>query len=339
MDKNRFLTPQDACVLPSFSQAASSPRTEEQECRSNPVSGKAPEELNPGSIERLETLVEANHPSRYDVGGLPVKIYTLGRFSAIVDKRPVELAKKPLTLLKVLIALNGRDVQEEDIAALVWPHSDGDVALQNYATTLHRLRKLFAINDLILTKNGRVSLNAEICYVDIWVFQRLVGLADSIKTRENIEITRKIDLLENAVQVYRGAFLEADGEVLACLVRMRERLRSKFARCIWELSEYYEQQCLYRQAVQVYERALEMDDATEELYRRLIMCYFRLNQRSAGCAVYQRFKKSLKETMGLAPAREMEDLYERLLNGDTPGVKPGACEGVSAELISVKPTV
>lgn len=319
MDKKSVLLGQ---AIP-FSQAISLPKAQ-GERSPYPDSAKAPEEYKLYSIERPEPLVKANHLSRYGVDGLPVKIYTLGRFSALANERPVELAKKPLILLKVLIALNGRDVAEENIAALVWPDSDGDVALQNFATTLHRLRKLFAINHLIVSKNGRVSLNGENCYVDIWVFQRLVGLADSIKTRENIEITRKIDLLENAVQVYRGAFLNADGEVPACLARMRERLRSKFTRCIWELSEYYEQQGLYRQAVQVYERALEMDDATEELYRRLMMCYFRLKQRSAGCTVYQRFKKTLKETMGLAPAREMQDLYERLLNSHTPEVKTDA---------------
>lgn len=263
--------------------------------------------------ERDYPSLNSKHCASCHPGNMVVKIYTLGRFSAVINEQPVELAKKPLTLLKVLIARSGRDVPEEDIAAVVWPDSDGDVALQNFATTLHRLRKLFRTPDAISSKNGRVSINAGICYVDIWAFQRLVSLADSIKTG-NIESSRKIEILENAVQLYRGAFLEADSEGLAGVSRLRERLRSKFARCIEDLSEYYEHKGLYKQALHIYERSLEIDDAIEELYRGLMIRYFRQRQSSGLYAVYQRYKKVRQATTGLAPNLEMQDHYERLIN-------------------------
>ncbi|MBP2676213.1 MAG: malT, partial [Deltaproteobacteria bacterium] len=74
----------------------------------------------------------------------PVKIYTLGRFGFLVDDRPVEFGRKvqqrPLSLLKALVALGGREVPEPRLAELLWPESDGDMAHHSFIVALSRLR-------------------------------------------------------------------------------------------------------------------------------------------------------------------------------------------------------
>ena len=56
----------------------------------------------------------------------PVRIHTLGRFSLVIGGRPVSAAddlqqKKPLELLRILIALGGRDIRIRDVIGEVWP--------------------------------------------------------------------------------------------------------------------------------------------------------------------------------------------------------------------------
>ena len=64
----------------------------------------------------------------------PIKIYTLGRFEIIRDDEPLHFSgkeqKKPLELLKALIAFGGRDVPEERLTDALWPDADGDHGAQ-----------------------------------------------------------------------------------------------------------------------------------------------------------------------------------------------------------------
>ncbi|MGO8756157.1 MAG: hypothetical protein ACLQHK_13110, partial [Gallionellaceae bacterium] len=76
----------------------------------------------------------------------PIKIYTLGRFSIVRDGAPVRFAargqRKVVELLKALVALGTRELDEVRVTDALWPEAEGDKAHQAFKTTLHRLRKL-----------------------------------------------------------------------------------------------------------------------------------------------------------------------------------------------------
>ena len=50
--------------------------------------------------------------------------------------------KKPLELLKALVALGGEGVETGRLAAILWPEAAGDAAKVSFDSTLYRLRKL-----------------------------------------------------------------------------------------------------------------------------------------------------------------------------------------------------
>jgi LuxR family transcriptional regulator, maltose regulon positive regulatory protein len=89
----------------------------------------------------------------------PVKIRTLGPFSIVLNNEPLRFSgkapKKPLELLRGLIAFGGRRVSESMIATALWPH--GGDPMQALATTLHRLRRLIG-EESIERQNGYLSL-------------------------------------------------------------------------------------------------------------------------------------------------------------------------------------
>lgn len=118
--------------------------------------------------------------SDVDSKTFPVKIRTFGRFIIEVDERSLDFStkvpRKPLELLKVLIALGGEGVSVENLSEALWPESDGDRAYRAFVTTLKRLRTLISRQSLHLL-DSRLTLDPHLCWVDAQEFTKLLSLA------------------------------------------------------------------------------------------------------------------------------------------------------------------
>lgn len=239
----------------------------------------------------------------------PVKLQTFGRFSLALNGMPVVFShktpKKPIALLKLLIALGGRDVSERQLADVLWPDKEGDAAHDALAVNLHRLRKLLGDSDAIILRDGRVSLDPNRCWVDCWAFERLLGEAAGACGE------RRASLTEKALALYRGAFLECDLDEPWSL-SMRERLRGKFIRHSAELARQREEAGLWEKAVDTYQRGLEADGLAEEFYQGLMRCYHHLDRRAEGIAVYRRLRHVLSVVLGITCSPGTEALFREL---------------------------
>jgi LuxR family transcriptional regulator, maltose regulon positive regulatory protein len=231
----------------------------------------------------------------------PVKIYTLGRFSMLVDGKPLQSAgraqRKPLELLMALVALGGRDVSESQLTEALWPDADGSAAHEVCAVNLHRLRKLLGYDRAISLQGNRFSLDPGCVWVDVWAFER--GLA------------APQPVLDRALALYRGPFLGKDAD-LSWALPMRERLRAKFTRHLsqWGASLLKEKD--FDLAITILERGLNVDPLAEEFYRHLMLCYQGLSRRAEAIGVYQRCQKTLSTALGVSPAPETIALYQTL---------------------------
>jgi LuxR family transcriptional regulator, maltose regulon positive regulatory protein len=234
----------------------------------------------------------------------PVKVYTLGRFGLLADDRPVEFGRKvqqrPLSLLKALVALGGREVPEARLAELLWPESDGDMAHHSFIVALSRLRKLLGKEEALVLKEGRLSLSNRHCWVDVWAFERFLGQAE--KARKEGKETEAIRLSEKALSLYRGPFLSF--EELSFAVSRREKLRGGFLGAVTHLGKRYEEAGRWEEAVSCYGKGLEADDLAEELYRRLMVCHLRQGQEAKALSVYRRCRKTLSSILGVDPSAE-----------------------------------
>ncbi|MCB1826268.1 MAG: hypothetical protein KDJ54_17520, partial [Candidatus Competibacteraceae bacterium] len=176
----------------------------------------------------------------------PVKIYTLGRFGLVVDDQPVTFGRKaqrkPLELLKILIAWGGRDVNQARIADALWPDTDGDSAQQALTTTLHRLRRLLSHEHALSVRDGRLSLDPRYCWVDIWCLERRISQILTWVREVNGGGAASRDLAtatQALLRAYRGPFLGQDLEPWT--MQMRDRLRDRYLTCLDELGGYWEQ--------------------------------------------------------------------------------------------------
>ena len=242
----------------------------------------------------------------------PVKVYTLGRFGLLADDRPVEFGRKvqqrPLSLLKALIALGGRDVSEARLAELLWPDADGDMAHHSFTVALSRLRKLLGKEEALVLKEGRLSLSNRHCWVDAWAFERFLGQAE--KAGKGGKGTEAIRHFEKTLSLYRGPFLAF--EELPWAVSLREKLRNGFLGAVTHLGKCYEEAGRWEEAVACYGKGLGADDLAEELYRRLMVCHIKQGQESKALSVYRRCRKMLSSVLGVDPSAETRVIADSL---------------------------
>ena len=241
----------------------------------------------------------------------PLKIYTMGKFEIYKEGKPIRFSRKvqekPLQMLKALIAMGGTEVGEDLIADIIWPEAEGDLSQQSFSTTLHRLRQLLGHEKVIQRQEGRLILDRRLCWVDIWAFEDLLRGAE-VQWKKG-EKKAAIHQMEKAMEIYTGPFLSREADQ-PWAVSTNERLRNKFLRTVEKLGDYWEKAGQWEKALDFYQRGLEADDLAEEFYRRLMICYERLDRRAEALAVYLRCQKVLTARLGIEPSLTTQNLYK-----------------------------
>jgi DNA-binding SARP family transcriptional activator len=270
-------------------------------------------------VARKCNLVPNTPPLHLKNWPWPVKIHTLGRFGLMIDGKPLRFPKKaqrrPLEMLKLLIALGGREVEENQLSDFLWPDTDGDRAQQSFKTNLHRLRKLMVHPEALIRKGRKVTLNQDYCWVDIWHFERLVGETDRIVKEEAEKSVSKdviIGHLQKVVDLYKGPFLNSEG-TSAWHTPTRERLRNKFVRSVLMLGHIYEQSGKMDKALDLYQKGIEIENLVERFYQRLMSCYYQLGQKADALFFYRQFKDTSVSLLGIGPSEETETLRKIIL--------------------------
>ncbi|MBX3641430.1 MAG: winged helix-turn-helix domain-containing protein [Nitrosomonas sp.] len=234
----------------------------------------------------------------------PVRIYTLGRFDVLLDGVPLRFARKaqhkPLELLKCLCAYGGHAVNLSLLTDALWPDSEGDAAEQALRTTLHRLRKLLKHARSIRMEDRYLSFDPDYVWVDSIVFDRVAHLPDVAPVS-----------IQRALNWYRGHFLE--GETACWALHFRDRLRTHYIGMTERFGDLLEQSKNWQDAATCYLKAIEAEPAAELFYRRLMVCYTRLSQRTEALFTYQRLRHALRSHLGIGPSQETLLLYQTLV--------------------------
>jgi LuxR family transcriptional regulator, maltose regulon positive regulatory protein len=93
----------------------------------------------------------------------PVRIRAFGAFSLEIEDRAVSFSgkapKKPLELLKALVAMGGTNVDIGWLGDQLWPETEGDAARDAFHVTHSRLRKLLPMEGVLILSEGKLSLN------------------------------------------------------------------------------------------------------------------------------------------------------------------------------------
>ncbi len=268
-------------------------------------------------VEYVQNLIRKTHlvPDDYvsanDAWPWPVMIYTLGRFEIHLDGKPLPPRRKApyrvLRLLKAIVALGGNEVATSRLIDALWPDAEGDTGQENLHKSLQRLRRLLAIDDLIRVRDGKVSLNRRMCWVDAIAFQTLIERAGDLN---NQPPHAGAPVFEQAMALYRGPFLDGD-DAYEWTDQCRERLRHHFAQAVQHVSDWKTTAGQEQAALTCLENGLEVDPLTEPLYPRLIRLLYNVERQDDAKQVLARYHKTVIMA-GREPSAEMQAMAKSL---------------------------
>jgi DNA-binding SARP family transcriptional activator len=246
----------------------------------------------------------------------PIKVHTLGCFEILKDDQPLyfegKTQRKPMALLRALIALGGSDVPENKLIDIVWDGSlEGDQQ-KAFDVTLHRLRKLLGHDRAIQVSDRRVTLNREIVWVDLWALEHQLAGAVPVAHAtlpDPVQLERSAPAILN---LYRGHFLDGEADA-PWLLPVRNRLNGRFQRFVMRLGDHWEAAGDWGRAAELYERAVELDALAETFYCRQMVCLREQGRRAEAIDVFRRCRQMLSVTLGVKPTEATEAVYRGLI--------------------------
>jgi DNA-binding SARP family transcriptional activator len=268
-------------------------------------------------LVRKRNLMPEEPPLDIEAWPWPIKIHTLGQFQVLKDGQPLQFShkvqRKPLALLKTIIALGAQNVREEILLDTLWPDSDGDAARFALNSAIHRLRALLGHEDTIIRQDNEVTLNPRRCWLDLSAVERLLQKAEAIPDHdEEVASATKIELINRAAKLYQGPFLGDDPES-SLGNRRSDRLRRRLVRLLAGVGQHWEGQERLSDAIQSYEEALRIDPCAEDICRQLMTAYHRLGRPSEISTTYRFCKDALQAQVGTLPSAATDTLLNTLL--------------------------
>ena len=285
-------------------------------------------------IKALESATEEDYVRqlikrfRFSARGVPaylknwpwlLEIVTMGSFALVKKGQPLKFGRKaqrkPLQMLRLILALGGSQVAEERVVDALWPEADGDMGHRSFSITLHRLRKLLGSSKVIELRNGCITLEKDYCWVDAWAFESLCDKAEGFwksgKTEE--ELNKAVEMSCKAMALYRGSFFSSLSDEPWTLVS-RDRLRNKYLNLAGKLAAHWQRCQSMDLALECYQRCIEEEPIDEEPYFNLMVYYRQLGRREKALAVYTRYRDILSSVYGIEPSEQIKKLRMSILN-------------------------
>jgi DNA-binding SARP family transcriptional activator/predicted ATPase len=251
-----------------------------------------------------------------------LQIHLFGGLTIQVNGRRItDLATRKAEALLIYLVCNPQTHQRETLADLLWDDLPAERAAGNLRLTLNQLRKHFA--PFLDVTRQTIALRQDVeCYLDVREFTQILAAR-----------SHDGDMLDNALALYRGDFLQGF------------HLRDARGFSEWQASQsdYWQQQARthmqalialysahsnYTQAIAWASRVLALDSLDEAAHRQLMLLLARSGQRTAALRQYRACQQIMQQELGIDPEPATEALYQRItrMSAQRPHNLPG-CTG------------
>jgi LuxR family transcriptional regulator, maltose regulon positive regulatory protein len=265
-------------------------------------------------------LVPEHVPHRIETWPWRYRLRALGSFE-VTREDPDTLSNRddeirpslrgvPLRLLQTILTLGARGVRDAELIDAIWPDAEGDSGRRVFDTTMHRLRRQLGDDQVLRLRDGRVSLDTRLCWIDIWALDDLI-----------LEVERELKsgagrcILENLAQrllgVYRGPLLGGDAQA-DWAHAARERIAKRFSRAAEALGRALENEGLSVNAAALYRRALEGNPLAEPVCAGLMRCAVAIGRAADAALTFEEYRNQLAISTDAKPGAEIASLYAQL---------------------------
>jgi len=241
-----------------------------------------------------------------------LRVRTLGRFEISISGTTLTFMhkqpRKPLALLKAIIAFGEVDVPLPKLIDALWPELDGDSAHHAFEVALTRLRKILKVQDAVFSHDRALSLNC----LQVWTDLRALDALAARTAGRSEDADHPGHHTEAVLGLYQGEFLAADGDSPWILSR-RERARTAFAKVVSQEGQLLEARGQWERAIHWYQRSIGVDPLSELFYQGLMRSCLALGRVGDGLEAHRRLVHALRGSSGRAPSAASEALRRQLM--------------------------
>jgi DNA-binding SARP family transcriptional activator len=246
-----------------------------------------------------------------------IEAFFFGPFRVLVNNRPIENwpSKKGKSLFAYLLLNHKKKIFRDVLMDIFWQKSNPDSARNCLNVTIHGIRRVLEEidhrSDYVLFKDECYYLNPKIgIWLDVEFFRKTWRNAQSIEHAKGLSAA--VSSYQKAAKIYNGEFLEAEiYEDWSSLDR--ENLKEIYLVILDKISE----NCLLnndlQDAISLCEKILEKDICREDIYRRLMTCYYHFGQRDKALRTYRKCAMALKSELEAEPTKTTIDLYREII--------------------------
>lgn len=246
----------------------------------------------------------------------------LGGFQVWVGTRPIQdkswRLRKASGLIKLLALAPGHRLHRERVMSLLWPTLDTSSALNNLHHTLYIARRALkpapaAASSYLGLRGGRLTLcPAGQLWVDVEAFEEAAARARR---------TRESGAYRAAFELYVGELLPEDRYEDWAEGR-RIELRTTYLTLLGEVAELHEADGDLGAATDALQKIVVHEPAHEAAHAGLMRLYALGGQRYQALRQYEQLEGNLRRELGTVPEAAIQRLYEEILTGRVPSIKP-----------------
>ncbi len=259
----------------------------------------------PLSADAQVTLVEPEPP---------LHIYGLGRAQVVVGERMVTSGDwRSITSRDVFFYLLCQGpATKEELANTFWPDLPPGRLRSTFHITIYRLRRALDPLETVIFEDERYHFNRRLNYnFDVETFEHLLVQASAI---EAVNPSRAVELYSQAVELYRGEFLEDyASDYDEWRVMRATELSQRYLQALESLGSMLLRQHEPQAALEAYSRAANHDPYRESARQGMMRCLFGLGRRVEALRYYRDFEAFIQAELGASPTPETERLYQRIL--------------------------
>lgn len=240
----------------------------------------------------------------------------LGALEARRGGEQVALSRLQRVLLAALLVNRGRVVSAERLIDAIWPDSAPRTARPSLHSHVSRLRAALGFGSdatpgtegALCTDQGGYRLEVDAGAVDADRFEDLVRQARAAGADSP---PKALELLEAALALWRGpAFAEFDG---AFVHAERERLEELRTSAVEEQADMLLRCARHAEAIPLLHEMVAVHPLRERPRAQLMVALYRTGRHAEALDVYQRYRATMAEELGLEPSPELQALERDVL--------------------------
>ncbi len=242
-----------------------------------------------------------------------ISVACLGAFHVSVGGNEISqerwVSAKARDLLAYFVTFRGERIPAERVFDAIWGEKGSSRTA--FHTALTRLRNALRTGEnahrYIYVETGEYWLDATRFRIDIDEFDAALAKARSATNRATA-----IHWYQHAVEFYRGEYLQ--NLYYEWVFPERRRLTQAYLGALQELSAHFASSPDPKPALHYLEKAMQVDNLNEELYRYAMHAYTTMGDRAGLTRVFQELKQVLSTELELEPSPATISLYQSLLD-------------------------